>query len=110
MRRGSQPRGGGPLVNDMPVVWLTDQRTRREFSDGWMVDCRKRGWQGPSTWLHDSPLRLVISEPDVPVFRWIEWVSDTPLHNSLDRWFTRRYLTKWWVAFAPISPNCISVG
>jgi len=111
MRRGLQPYSSCHLVGHLPVVWLTEQRTRRDYPPGWVRDCRKRGWRGSSTWHCNSPLRLAVSKPNVPVFRWIEWASGQPfICDAINARFARRYMSRWWIAFAPISPDCISVG
>jgi hypothetical protein len=110
MRRGLQPHSSCRLVGYAPVVWLTEQQTRRDFAPGWFRDCQKRGWRGSPTWLYDRPLRLAISKPNVPVLPWIEWVTGQPFYGAIEMRFARRYMSKWWIAFAPIAPDCISVG
>jgi hypothetical protein len=60
--------------------------------------------------LDGQSLRLAISKPDVPILPYLEWVSEQPFYDNFDKWFARRYMSKWWIAFAPISPDCISVG
>jgi hypothetical protein len=110
MRQGLRPHSSCVLVAFAPVVWLTEQQTRRDFAPGWFQDCQKRGWRGGPTWLYNRPLRLVIAKPNVPTFPYLEWVSGQPFYDRFDKWFVRRHMSKWWVAFAPISPDCISVG
>ena len=111
MRRGLQPHVGCHLVAYAPVVWLTEQRTRRDFPPGIDRDCRERGWRGSPTWICDRTLRLTISKPGVPIFPFIQWRLEQPFHDeNCDMWFMHRFMSKWWIAFAPISPDCISVG
>lgn len=111
MRRGLQPRRSCHLVAYLPVVWLTEQRTRRDFPPGTVEDCRERGWRGSPTWLCNCPLRLTISNLDVPIIPYLKWVSGEPsIYDDMDKWFARRFMSKWWIAFAPISPDYISVG
>jgi hypothetical protein len=110
MREGLRLRYGHQIVGGMPVVWLTEQRTRRDFLPGWSRDCRKRGWRGSATWLDGQSVRLTISKPNVLVVPWLEWVSRQPFYEIINARFAHHYMSKWWIAFAPISPDCISVG
>jgi|SRR6516162_116121 hypothetical protein len=110
MLRGLQPHSSCRLVGYAPVVWLTEQRTRRDFPPGWVRAVRQRGWSGSPTWLHNRPLRLSISKPNVPIIPYLEWASAQPFFDRFDKWFAHRYMSRWWIAFAPISPDCISVG
>jgi hypothetical protein len=110
MRRGLLPHCSCRLVGYASVVWLTEQPTRRDFPPGWRQDCLDRGWRGSPTWLYNRPFRLAVSKPNVPVLPWLEWVSGQPFSKHFDMWFARRHMSKWWIAFAPISPDRISVG
>jgi hypothetical protein len=110
MRHGLRPHSSCRLVAYAPVVWLTEQQTRRDFAPGWRRDCLKRGWRGSPTWLHDRSLRLVVFKPNVPIIPWLDWAVEQPFAGAIEMYFARRYMSKWWITFAPIAPDCISVG
>jgi len=55
--------------------------------------------------LGDQSVRLIISKPNVPICPFLKWFSGQPHYEFADKWFCRRFMSKWWIAFAPISAS-----